>query len=408
MTGPLSGVTVLDLTRVLAGPWASQTLADLGATVLKIEKPGSGDDTRSWGPPFAADDNGEPLPGISAYFSCANRGKQSVGIDIATPEGQQLVRELAATADVVIENFKVGGLRRYGLDYPSLREINKALVYCSITGFGQTGPYASRAGYDVMVQGLGGLMSITGEPDDVPGGGPVKVGVAVTDLLTGLYATVAIVAALPDARRTGEGQHIDMALLDVQVATLANQAANFLVSGVSPKRMGNGHPTIVPYQTFRASDGLMVLNVGNDYQFRKFCEVLGEPQWARDERFSTNPARVANREVLCAAIAERLVQKPASHWLSALEEVGVPAAPINSIEQVFADEQVKARGLKIEMKGDGWSVPGVRSPIQFSKTPLENNAAPPQLGQHTFEVLSERLGLEEGSYRELQERGIVS
>jgi crotonobetainyl-CoA:carnitine CoA-transferase CaiB-like acyl-CoA transferase len=388
MSDLLSNIRVLDLTRVLAGPWASQTLADLGATVIKIEKPGSGDDTRAWGPPFVQDRDGMPIPGMSAYFTCANRGKLSVAIDMAKPEGQKLLRELAAKCDVVIENFKVGGLRQYGLDYESLKTINPRLVYCSVTGFGQDGPYANRAGYDVMMQGLGGLMSITGEPES-----PVKVGVAVTDLLTGLYSTIAILAALPRAQATGAGQHVDIALLDVQVAALANQAANFLVSGKVPSRMGNEHPTIVPYQTFETADARIVLNVGNDYQFRKFCGVLGVEEWSTDPRYATNPARVAHRIELCARIADLLKRRPASEWLEDLERVGVPAAPINTIDQVFADPQVKARGIRLDLETADGTIPGVASPIRYSATPLAYDRAPPKLGEHTEMILKEILGL---------------
>jgi crotonobetainyl-CoA:carnitine CoA-transferase CaiB-like acyl-CoA transferase len=389
----LAGVRVLDLTRVLAGPWATQTLADLGATVIKVEKPGVGDDTRAWGPPFVQDREGNPIPGLSAYFTCANRGKYSVAIDMAKPEGQELVRKLAAQCDVVMENFKVGGLRQYGLDYEALKAVNPRLVYCSLTGFGQDGPYANRAGYDVMVQGLGGLMSITGQPDDMPGGGPVKVGVAVTDLLTGLYSTIAILAALPRARETGIGQHIDIALLDVQVAALVNQAANYLVSGVAPVRMGNLHPTIVPYQIFDAADQQIVLNVGNDYQFAKFCAVLGVEEWSKDPRFATNPARVANRTELCAAIAERLRTRPAQVWLEGLEKAGVPAAPINSIDQVFADPQVKWRGARLDFETEDGNIPGVASPIRYSRTPVSYDRPPPKLGEHTGTILKDMLGL---------------
>ncbi len=403
MSALLSNIRVLDLTRVLAGPWASQTLADLGATVIKIEKPGAGDDTRAWGPPFVKGNDGSPIPGMSAYFSCANRGKLSAAIDIAKPEGQELLRRLAAKCDVVMENFKVGGLRQYGLDYASLKAVNPRLVYCSITGFGQDGPYANRAGYDVMVQGLGGLMSITGKPES-----PVKVGVAVTDLLTGLYSAIAVLAALPRAQETGEGQHIDIALLDVQVAALANQAANFLVSGKAPGRMGNEHPTIVPYQTFETADGQMVLNVGNDSQFSKFCGVLGAQEWSGDPRFSTNPARVANRTELCTRIAERLKTKPTRAWLNDLERVGVPAAPINTIDQVFADPQVKARGIRLDLKTEDGRIPGVASPIRYSDTPIAYDRAPPKLGEHTDLVLRDILGVPEQDRARLRQDGVTN
>ncbi len=408
MSDLLANVRVLDLTRVLAGPWATQTLADLGATVIKIEKPGAGDDTRAWGPPFVKGHEGGPIPGLSAYFTCANRGKYSVAIDIAKPEGQELVRKLAAQCDVVIENFKVGGLRQYGLDYASLKEINPRLVYCSLTGFGQDGPYANRAGYDVMVQGLGGLMSITGKPDNMPGGGPVKVGVAVTDLLTGLYSTIGILAALPRARETGIGQHIDVSLLDVQVAALANQAASYLVSGMAPVRMGNSHPAIVPYQIFDTADKQIVLNVGNDFQFGKFCAVLGVEEWTKDPRYATNPARVANRFELCAAIAERLKTRPAQFWLDGLEKAGVPAAPINSIDQVFADPHVKFRGARLNFETEDGNIPSVASPIRYSQTPVSYDRPPPKLGEHTESILQEMLGLSDEDRRRLQEAKITN
>lgn len=404
MSGPLSHITVLDLTRVLAGPWATQTLADLGATVIKIEKPGTGDDTRAWGPPFVKDANGRDIPGMSAYYTCANRGKLSAAIDIATEEGAQLVRDLAARCDVIVENFKTGGLARYGLDYDSVRAVNPAIVYCSITGFGHTGPYAHRAGYDVMIQGLGGMMSLTGEPE----GQPMKTGVALTDIITGLYATIAVVAALPHAKATGMGQHIDMALLDVQVAALANQAAFYLVSGQVPPRTGNGHPAIVPYQVFEAADGHLVVNVGNDDQFASFCGVIGKPEWTSDARYRTNPARVENRVALCSAIGDILVTRHVSDWLPRLEAAGVPAAPINTMDRVFADTQVAARGLAMRFPAEAATIPGVRSPIRYSGFETTAKAAPPALGQHTAEVLSGVLGLPADTIAELKRRGIVS
>lgn len=384
MNGPLSHLRVLDLSRILAGPWATQLLADLGAEVLKIERPGSGDDTRGWGPPFVVDpDPASGDPGMAAYFTCANRGKQSLVIDFTQPEGAERVRELAATADVVVENFKVGGLAKYGLDYAGLRAVKPDLVYCSITGFGQTGPYAGRSGYDFLIQGMGGLMSVTGQPDGAPGGEPMKVGVAVTDLFTGMYATVAVLAALAHRDRTGEGQHIDLALLDVQVATLANQAANYLVSGRAPGRLGNAHPNICPYQAFQAADDYLILAVGNDNQFRRFCEIAGHPAVADDPRFRTNKARVENRDLLVPQLRDWFQSQPRDWWLRALERVGVPCGPINTIDQVFADPQVIARGMRVETRlGDGTPLAMAGNPIRFSATPTSTDSPPPRLGEH--------------------------
>jgi len=381
--GPLSHLRVLDLSRVLAGPWATQTLADMGAEVVKVERPGQGDDTRGWGPPFVqAPDPESGRAGMAAYFTCANRGKRSVAIDFTTPDGAQLVREMAASADVVVENFKRGGLVRYGLDYESLKAVKPDLVYCSITGFGQTGPYADRAGYDAMIQAMGGLMSITGQPDGEPGAEPMKVGVAVVDLFTGLYAATGILAALAHRDRTGEGQWIDLALLDVQVAMLANQAANFLVSGTAPGRMGNAHPNICPYQAFAAADGHLMLAVGNDQQFRRFCAVAGREDLAGDPRFATNKKRVENRAVLVPLVRSLLAARPRDEWIAALEAAGVPCGPINTIDQVFAHPQVKARGMVVEAPlPDGTVVPMVASPLRFSATPLGPWTAPPVLGE---------------------------
>ena len=341
MAGPLAHICVLDLSRILAGPWASMTLADLGAEVIKVEQPGQGDDTRTWGPPFA--DAGGGQRGDAAYFLCVNRGKKSVTIDFTRPEGQQLIQSLARRSDVVIENFKVGGLAKYGLDYPSLHRINPRLVYCSITGFGQTGPCRHRAGYDFMIQGMSGLMSITGLPDGAPGGMPMKVGVAVFDVLCGLYAAIGVLAALAHRDRTGRGQHIDLALLDVQVAALANQALNYLVSGRPPGRLGNAHPNIVPYEVFQAADGHFILAVGNDGQFRRFCEVAGRPDLSVDLRFATNPARVENRAVLVPLLADVIAVRRRADWLTALEAAGVPCGPINTLDQVFDDSQLGGR-----------------------------------------------------------------
>jgi len=384
---------VLDLTRVLAGPWCTQNLADLGAEVIKIERPGSGDDTRAWGPPYLKDEAGNDTT-EAAYYLSANRNKLSVALDIASPRGAELVRELALQSDILVENFKVGGLSKYGLDYDSLKEINPRLIYCSITGFGQTGPYASRPGYDFMIQGMGGLMSITGERDDLPGGGPQKAGVAVADLMTGMYSTVGILAALHERSRSGVGQHIDMALLDCQVAMLANQNLNFMTSGSAPKRAGNAHQNLVPYQVFAASDGHLIVAVGNDSQFRNYCGAIGLPELSADPRFSTNPQRVKNREELVPLLAERMATGERDHWLAALEGVGVPAGPINTLDQVYEDPHVLARGMKRELPHPAaGKVPMAASPLKFSGSPVEYRRPPPMLGEHTGQVLSERLGL---------------
>ncbi len=386
--GALHGVKVLDLSRVLAGPWATQMLGDLGADVVKVERPGVGDDTRAWGPPWV--DEGEGAGGdMSAYFTCANRNKRSVAIDLSSADGQALVRRLAARADVLVENFKVGGLTQYGLDHASLSQVNPGLIYCSITGFGQTGPYAQRPGYDFLIQGMGGLMSVTGQSDSEPGGGPMKVGVALVDVMTGLYASNAILAALQHRHRTGEGQHIDVALLDVQLAALANQAANHLVGGQVPQRMGNAHPNIVPYQDFPTADGHMILTVGNEGQFQRLCVVAGHPQWAADARFKNNAVRVRHREELVALLRAETVKRTTAQWIEALEAAGVPCGPINDIAQVFADPHVVARGLRVQMPGPGGAVHGVRNPLRLSATPVEYALAPPALGAHTEEVLRE-------------------
>ncbi|MBP0950643.1 CoA transferase [Pseudomonas sp. 20GA0080] len=407
MMGALSHIRVLDLSRVLAGPWAGQILADLGADVIKVERPVCGDDTRSWGPPFLKDEAGQNTT-EAAYYLSANRNKQSVTIDFTRPEGQQLVRELVAKSDIVIENFKVGGLAAYGLDYASLKAVNPKLIYCSITGFGQTGPYARRAGYDFMIQGLGGLMSLTGRPDGDEGAGPVKVGVALTDILTGLYSTTAILAALAHRDQSGTGQHIDMALLDVQVACLANQAMNYLTTGVAPKRLGNAHPNIVPYQDFPTADGDFILTVGNDSQFRKFAEVAGQSQWATDPRFLTNKLRVANRGELIPLIRQATVFKTTAQWVNELEAAGVPCGPVNDLAQVFADPQVLARGLAIELPHTlGGRVAQVASPIRLSETPVEYRRAPPLLGEHTSEVLQALLGMSEGEVVALKSAGVL-
>ncbi|NJD87380.1 MAG: CoA transferase [Betaproteobacteria bacterium] len=403
----LDGIRVLDLTRVLAGPWATQNLADLGAEVIKIERPGHGDDTRKWGPPFLRDREGRDTRDAAYYLAC-NRGKKSVTLDIACAEGQAIARRLAAACDVVVENFKVGDLARYGLDYASLRKEHEGLVYCSITGFGQDGPYRDRPGYDFMIQGLGGLMSVTGERDDLPGGGPQKVGVAVADLFTGMYATSAIVAALFHRQRTGQGQHIDLALLDAQVAMLANLSAAYLASGRVPGRMGNAHQAIVPYQVFRASDAFLIVAVGNDAQFARFCEVAGLDALPADPRYSTNPGRVAHRDELVAIIAARLATRPAAEWLAALEAAQVPCGPINDLAQVFEDPQVLHRGMVAKLAHPvAGEVKVVANPVRFSATPARSESAPPLLGQHTADVLGGLLGLGAGELEDLRVRKVI-
>jgi len=390
--GALAGLKVLDLSRVLAGPWSSQLLGDLGADVVKVERPGSGDDTRSWGPPWLDAAEGGAT-GESAYYLCANRNKRSLSVDIATPDGQRLVRELAARADILIENFKVGGLAAYGLDYASLKALNPRLIYCSITGFGQTGPHANRPGYDFLMQGMGGLMSLTGRPDGAPGGGPMKVGVALTDILTGLYATVGILAAVAYRARSGVGQHLDLALLDVQVAALANQASNFLVGGVVPDRLGNAHPNIVPYQDFKTADGHMILAVGNDSQFASLCQALGHAEWAADERLRTNPGRVAHRAWLVERIEAVTVSRTTADWIVVMERAGVPCGPINRIDQVFDDAQVQARGLRVEMSHPlGGPLALVANPIRLSASPVSYRRAPPLLGADADAILADWLG----------------
>ncbi len=407
MKGALSGIRVLDLSRVLAGPWCGQLLADLGAEVIKIERPGTGDDTRGWGPPFLTDPAGGPTR-ESAYYLCANRGKRSLAVDIASERGQALIRDLGARSDVVIENFKVGGLARYGLDYESLRGVNPGLVYCSITGFGQDGPYAERPGYDVLIQAMGGLMSLTGQPEGSPGGEPMKTGVAVADLFTGVYASTAILAALRHRDRTGEGQYIDMALLDVQVAMLANQASNYLVGGKVPQRAGNAHPNIVPYQVFATADGHMVLAVGNDGQFRRFCEVAGLEGYADAPTFATNAARVAHREQLVPVIAERIARGSTTEWVEALQAAGVPCGPINTMDAVFADPQVQHRGMQVRVPHESAEhVDLVACPIRMSATPPRPPQAPPRIGEHTRAILTGELGLDEAAIARLVEAGIV-
>lgn len=406
MEQALSHLKVLDLSRVLAGPWATQMLADLGAEVIKVERPGTGDDTRGWGPPFLKDADGSHRD--AAYYLCTNRNKKSVTIDINRPEGQRVVRDLAAQADVLVENYKVGGLSKYGLDYASLKDEFPRLVYCSITGFGQTGPYAPRAGYDFLVQAMGGLMSVTGRADGEEGGGPIKVGVAVADLFTGLYASNAILAALAHRDRTGRGQHIDLALLDVQVACMANQTMNFLYGGASPKRMGNAHPNVVPYQDFPTADGNVIIAVGNDGQFGRLCAAIDEPELASDERFATNGARVAHRLELIRLLALQTRNRTTAQWVAALEEAEVPCGPINDMAHVFADEQVRARGMKVEVEhSTAGTIPLVANPIHLSDTPVQYRNAPPTLGQHTHEVLASVLGYDAARIEQLQAQKVI-
>jgi crotonobetainyl-CoA:carnitine CoA-transferase CaiB-like acyl-CoA transferase len=405
--GPLSHLRVLDLTRVLAGPWCTQLLADLGATVIKIERPGGGDDTRTWGPPWLRDRAGAPTA-ESAYYLACNRGKLSVAVDFTHREGQELVRALARQCDVLVENFKVGGLARHGLDYAALLGDNPRLVYCSITGFGQDGPYAARAGYDFMIQGMSGFMSVTGERDDQPGGGPQKAGIAIADLMTGMYAANAIQAALAHRDRTGCGQHVDACLLDSAVAMMAVMNMNYLVTGEPPGRAGNAHLNIVPYQVFACADGHLILAVGNDGQFARFCAVAGHPEWARDERFATNAARVRHRDVLVPLIAQAIATRGQRDWLERLEPVSVPCGPINRIDQVFDDPQVRHRGLLQRQPHPlAGSVPQVVAPFRLSATPLAFDRAPPLLGEHTEAVLRERLGLTAARVRELAEGGVI-
>ena len=411
--GALDGIKVLDLSRVLAGPWCTQILADLGADVVKVERPGAGDDTRHWGPPFLKDAEGHDTTQAS-YFTACNRNKRSVTIDMATPEGQQLIRDMALQSDIVVENFKVGGLKQYGLDHASLRALNPRLIYCSVTGFGQDGPYAERAGYDLMIQAMTGMMSITGKADSEPGGGPLRVGVALTDLFTGVYASTAIVAALNVRHRTGEGQHIDMSLLDVGMAILANQASGFLATGNAPTRQGNTHPSLAPYQDFPTADGSMLLAIGNDGQFARFCAAAGQPQWASDERFASNTLRVKHRAALIPAMETVTRTRTTADWVTLLEDKAVPCGPINTIAQAFDDAQVKARGLAVALPrwkegeaGDGVAtITGVASPLRLSANPPMLRNAPPALGQHTDEVMAE-LGLDAARIAQLRASGVL-
>jgi crotonobetainyl-CoA:carnitine CoA-transferase CaiB-like acyl-CoA transferase len=403
MAGPLHGFRVLDLSRILAGPWASQMLADLGAEVIKIERPGAGDDTRGWGPPYMPDEAGNST-GEAAYFHAANRGKKSVCIDMSIPQGQGLIKDLVKRSDVLLENFKVGGLKKYGLDYASLKSINPRLVYCSITGFGQTGPYADRAGYDFMIQAMGGIMSVTGDAD----GEPMKIGVALADVLTGLYAANAIQAALIHQLKTGEGQYIDMALLDVQVATLANQAMNYLATGNNPVRLGNAHPNIVPYQAFKTADGFIILAVGNDAQFRRFCELAAREDLLVDERFQKNSSRVKYRDILVPQVAQIMTMKTTGSWLTELNKRGIPCGPINNIDEVFDDPQVQHRGMRKSLNhATAGAVASVANPIKLSVTPVQYDLAPPLLGENTDEVLASLLDIDSENIAGLRQSGVI-
>ncbi len=407
MAGPLSRIRVLDLSRVLAGPWAGQNLADLGAEVIKVERPGSGDDSRAFGPPWVKDKEGRDT-GDSAYYTSANRGKKSVTVNIGKPEGQKLVRELARISDVLIENYKFGDLARYGLSYDDLAKINPRLIYCSVTGFGQTGPYRERPGYDFMIQGMGGMMSVTGEPDDAPGGGPQRAGVPVADIITGMYASIAICAALAHRAQSGVGQHLDLALLDSQIALLAYQNTNYFSTGRAPERIGNLHPNIAPYQPFRTKDGSVILACGNDNLYRKFCEAADCSELAQDPRFATNGKRVENRAELTRLLQQTFSKRSTREWVDLLEAAGVPNGPINDVAQVFQEPQVKARGVKIELDHPvAGKLPLVASPMRFSATPLEYELAPPVLGQHTDEILREVLKLGAPEIARLRADGVI-
>ena len=407
MAGPLSHIRVLDLSRVLAGPWAGQNLADLGAEVIKVERPKTGDDSRAFGPPWVKDSEGRDTR-ESAYYTSANRGKKSITLNIADPEGQRIVRELAKQADVLIENYKFGDLERYGLGYDDLHVLNPGLIYCSVTGFGQTGPFRERPGYDFMIQGMGGMMSVTGEPDDAPGGGPQRAGVPVADIITGMYSSIAICAAIASRERTGRGQHIDCALLDSQIALLSYQNANFFATGKSPARIGNLHPNIVPYQPFRTADGNVIVACGNDNLYRRLCDVIGRPDLVSDPRFATNGKRVENRSEMTRILAEIFLTRTTKDWVAALEAAGVANGPINTVAQVYEEPQVIARNVRIELDHPvAGKLSGVASPMRFSDTTIEYHRAPPTLGQHTDEVLRERLGMSEQDVAELRAKGLI-
>jgi glutaryl-CoA transferase len=407
MAGPLAGIRVLDLSRVLAGPWAGQNLADLGAEVIKIERPKVGDDSRAFGPPWVKDAQGRDTKD-SAYFTSANRGKKSVTVNLQQPEGQALVRELAAKSDVLLENYKFGDLHRYGLGYDDLKAINPRLIYCSVTGFGQTGPYRERPGYDFMIQGMGGMMSVTGEPDGAPGGGPQRAGVPIADIITGMYASIAVCAALAHRGQSGAGQHLDLALLDSQIALLAYQNTNYFATGKPPARIGNLHPNIVPYQPFSASDGEVILACGNDNLYRKFCQAAGCPELASDARFLTNGKRVENRKELTRLLGEIFAWRTKKAWVELLDAAGVPNGPINDIAEVFAEPQVKARGVKVEVAHPvAGRMPMVASPMRFSATPLEHETPPPLLGEHTEEILRGLLGRSAAEIAQLRESGVI-
>ena len=404
-SGPLSHLRVLDLSRVLAGPFATQNLADMGAEVIKVEKPGDGDDTRGWGPPFVKAD--PAARGDSAYFLSANRNKKSITVDLSKPQGQALIKRLAAQCDICVENYKVGTLARYGLDYAALSAVNPRLVYCSITGFGQTGPYAPRPGYDFVFQGMGGLMSITGVPDGQPGAGPMKVGVAVADLVTAMYATVAILGAVEQRHVSGRGQHIDIALLDCLIALTSFQTLNWFVSGEVPRRLGNGHPNIVPYQVFACKGGYIILAVANDGQFRSFAHAVGKPEWAEDERFKVGAARGAHRDLLCGLVAELMMARTMHEWIELLEAHNVPCGPINNIDQVFDDPQVQHRGMRVPMRHASGEISLLASPLRFSDTPVRYELPPPLVGEQTDAVLRGLLGLGDDELRDLRAQRIV-
>ena len=406
MPGPLSHIRVLDLSRVLAAPWTGQNLADLGAEVIKVERPKSGDDSRAYGPPWLKDRDGKETK-ESAYFASANRGKKSITVNLSKPEGQQLVRDLAVQCDVLLENYKYGDLDRYGLGWSDLKKINPRLIYCSVTGFGQTGPYRERPGYDFMIQGMGGFMSITGEKDGEPGAGPQKAGIPIIDIMTGMYASIAVCAALTHRAETGVGQHLDLALLDTQVAILANQGANFLATGVAPGRLGNAHPNIVPYQPFKTSDGDVIVACGNDNLFQKLCEVLERTDLPKDARFATNTKRVENRSMLVPILQAEFMKRNTQEWVEALEAAGVANGPINNLAQVFEEPQVKARELRMELDAPYGKVSSIRSPMRFSETPLEFKNPAPTLGQHSDSVLKGMLKMSDADIAKLREGGII-